>query len=183
MTAAWTTLRALLAAAAVVLSLVPPASAGGPTSVRLTSPGETVSLSYTEADYALLGEILGITQTTPEDAGGSHVSGPAITATWLLHDIDPWRIDWIYLDAEGGPWVETQVMDFGTGEISDGPVFWHRPQRGTELALLLERLLPAAAVPEPSVGGSGAWWGMGDVVLGVLRLQGWLAGQTRSTSA
>lgn len=183
-------IAAAVCAAVSAVALAMPASAGGPTSVTLTAPGDSrpASLSYTESDYDLLGELVGINETIPEDAGGTHPSGSAITATWLIHDVDPWRIDRIYLDAEGGPWIATQVMDHETGEISGSPVVWHQPQRGMELAFLLERLLPAASVPEPAPietpepaaapaepadRVSGAWWGLGGLVAGALLALGW----------
>ena len=39
-------------------------------------------------------------------------SGPGITVTWLVHDVEPWRVDRIYLGGKDGPWISTQVSDF-----------------------------------------------------------------------
>lgn len=200
------TIRALIAAAvcivAGVLSSAAPASAGGPTSAILSVPGEgkTASIYYTEPEYDQLGELLGTTDSSAvsgevDSSGASHESGPGVTVTWLIHDVDPWRIDRIYLDAEGGPWVATQTLMGGSGTIWDQPVVWHQPTSGKELSALLDRLLPgnatapvpsqsaaAVAAPETPVAEpaeaadqvSGLWWGLGGLAAGVLLTLGWL---------
>jgi hypothetical protein len=135
----------LLAAWAFVLLAPPgPASAGGPTSALLSVPGEgrTASLYYTDDAYEELSELLGVTGVSgAEDTSGlGHEIGIGVTVTWLIHDVTPWRVDRIYLEGVGAPWVATQVMDSETGSIWDSPVTWHQPEAGKELALLLDRL-------------------------------------------
>lgn len=204
------TIRALIAAAvcliAGVLSWAAPASAGGPTSAILSVPGEgkTASIYYTDPEYDQLGELLGTTDSSAvsgelDSSGASHESGTAVTVTWLIHDVDPWRIDRIYLDAEGGPWVATQTLMGGAGTIWDQPVVWHRPESGKELSTLLDQLgvgnaartaddadgtaaapVPAASEPaapqaaEASSSVNGVWWALGGLVAGALLVRGWM---------
>lgn len=198
------TLRATVVALLLVL-LVPsaPASAGGPTSAILSVPGEgrTASVYYTDPEYQQLSDLVGgtgIAPSTIDDSGAEHEVGPGVTVTWLIHDVQPWRVDRIYPDAEGGPWIATQEMDFDTGTIWDSPVVWHRPVAGKQLSTLLDGLLAgqapdqAAAAPArseppaaaPAESGNGVWWGLGGLVAGVvLTLAGVRLRQTRSTSA
>jgi hypothetical protein len=194
----------------LVLSLSLPASAGGPTSALLSVPGEgrTASLYYTDAAYHELTRLVGISDGPGpvDDSGQGHASGTEVTVTWLLHDVMPWRIDRIYLGADGGPWIATQELG-QSGSLQKSPVLWHRSTSGKELATLLDsfglgpgtpapRALPEqpAAVepvtepqPEPSTaapttaedGSNGAWWGLGGLAAGLLLALGW----TRARSA
>lgn len=195
--------RIVLCVIGFVLVLVAPAYAGGPTSAILSVPGEgkTASIYYTDPEYDQLGQLLGTTNGTGvsgkvDNSGQGHESGPGVTVTWLIHDVDPWRIDRIFINAEGGPWVSTQVMTGGSGSIWDSPVVWHQPTSGKELAMLLDELgvgdaglpesaAPAAVVPpaeepatpEPATGSStvsGMWWGLGGLVGGALLALGWM---------
>jgi hypothetical protein len=131
--------------AAVLLSTLTlsatPAAAGGPTSAFLSIPGagSTASLYYTDPEYGELSDLVGITGPAPSEQGsGGHEAGPGVTVTWLIHDVQVWRVDRIYLDAEGGPWIATQTsMD---EPIWESPVIWHRPTDGKRLADLLDGL-------------------------------------------
>ncbi|HEY9378950.1 MAG TPA: hypothetical protein VIQ02_17885, partial [Jiangellaceae bacterium] len=104
---------AFLVAASLMLSV--PASAGGPTSALLSVPGEgkTASLYYTDPEYVALADLVGIdseTETGKVDRSGlGHDNGPGVTVTWLIHDVMPWRVDHIYLQGEGAPWITTQA--------------------------------------------------------------------------
>lgn len=193
-------LRALIAAAVSVVALAAPASAGGPTSAILSVPGEgkTASLYYTDEEYAALARLIGAeglgVPGSTDDSGQSHESGAGVTVTWLIHDVEPWRVDRIYPNAEGGPWVATQVTDSETGSIWDSPVVWHQPTSGKELSMLLDQLLEGkAAAPAPSVPDteppaaapaaapaasaatvSGAWWALGGLAGGVLLTLGFV---------
>ncbi|WP_243058064.1 hypothetical protein [Nocardioides sp. SR21] len=201
------TVRAAITAVLLtaVLALASPASAGGPTSAILSVPGEgrTASLYYTDAAYEQLSGLVGATGVPPgtvDDSGATHETGTPVTVTWLIHDVQPWRVDRIYLNADGGPWIATQQMDVESGEIWDSPVVWHQPTSGKELALLLDQLgvgqdaraagdsdgvaeapAPAAAEPpaaEPAPAstesGHAVWWGVGGLAAGVLLTLGWL---------
>ena len=44
--------------------------------------------------------------------------------TWLIHDVQIWRIDRIHLT--DGMWIETAVDYGGEGRMFDRPTFWHR---------------------------------------------------------
>ena len=114
----------------------------------LSVPGEgrTASLYYTDNRYDALGELFGMTTALGtgrvDDSGRSHDDGgPGITATWLIHDVEPWRVDRIYLNGKGAPWIATQLSD-GTETIWESPVVWHQPEPGKGRALvnLLDKL-------------------------------------------
>lgn len=158
--------RAALAVLTITLMSVlvaGPASAGGPTSVLLVAPGtgQTASLYTGDADYEALAGLVGIRDETgvagKVDPSGSHAFGTSVKLTWLIHDVEAWRLDQVYLGADGGPWISTQVGAGGPGSIWDSPVVWHSPSRGKELAVLLDRL---GVTPGSLEGGSG---GVADV--------------------
>lgn len=133
--------------AVMVTALAGPASAGGPTSVLLSAPetGQTASLHASGSDYHAMAELVSaFDMSTPADgkdaSGQEHATGAVVTATWLIHDVQVWRVDRIYLDARGGPWIATQ-LDPGTGgSMWDQPVTWHVPENGKQLVALLEQL-------------------------------------------
>jgi hypothetical protein len=115
-----------------------PAQAGGPTSVLLSAPevGKLAATGYQDKAYAELQRLL----DTPAAAeGGEHAIGPAIKATWLIHDETPWRSDVIYPDAPGGPWIATVVDVNSTDGLNGAPV-WHRPTDAVQLIKLLVSL-------------------------------------------
>ncbi len=161
-----TSRRRFAAVAAAVLgiglswsSIAAPAVAGGPTSVLLVSPdsGRTASLYATDPDYSVLAGLLGAAvdgdvPTEPSTADAeAQASGAGVTVTWLIHDVQVWRVDRIYPQAAGGPWVATQVSAGGPALTGDTPTTWHVVTRGKELEALLDRLgLDAAAAPPPS---------------------------------
>jgi hypothetical protein len=191
----------LIVAALVVVSLTSsgPATAGGPTSALLSVPGEgkTASLYYTDPEYDALARLVGIDGVTGtgevDQSGRGHDNGPGVTVTWLIHDVTPWRVDHIYPDGKGAPWIATQVAVEG-GTTWDSPVVWHQPESGDELMVLLDKLgvgeaargaddfsgvagapVPPSAEPaadeqaraEPS-GLAGIWWALGGLVAGIL---------------
>lgn len=131
---------ALLGVAALTAA---PAAAGGPTSALLSIPGagSTASLYYTDPEYDELADLVGVSQPsgTFDTELGTHVSGPGITITWLIHDVDTWRVDRVYLGGEDGPWISTQLAS-GNASIWESPVRWHQPQDGARLARLLDGL-------------------------------------------
>jgi hypothetical protein len=122
-----------------------PVAAGGPTSVLLSAPGlgKTASLYTGDTRYVALSEYVGAFSTPgagTEGSGGpgDHAVGDHVSLTWLIHDVTVWRVDRIYVDAPGGPWIASQVS---MGEsIWDAPVTWHRATQPKALVQLLGSL-------------------------------------------
>ena len=108
---------AVVLTAWVLVMLAPPgpAYAGGPTSVLLSVPGEgrTASLYYTDDAYEELADLVGAYDGTGtvDGSGRSHETGTGVTLTWLIHDVTPWRVDRVYLQGDGAPWIASQVME------------------------------------------------------------------------
>ncbi len=196
---------ALLSVAALTAA---PAAAGGPTSALLSIPGagSTASLYYTDPEYDELANLVGITEpsgTFETELSGGHESGPGITITWLIHDVQPWRVDRVYLGGKDGPWISTQIMD-DTGSLWESPVRWHRPENGARLTNLLDGLglgtaaskntdfegvagateqkttaaAPPAAEPAAAAATEPGWlgrvgWALGGLVGGALLMLAW----------
>jgi len=123
------------------------ASAGGPTSVLLVEPDTRVatSLYYTDAEYDALASLVGAGAASGlvgevDRSGASHEFGSGITLTWLVHDVAVWRVDRIFVDAKGGPWISTQLVMNDSGNVYDSPVVWHAAADGPALTALLERI-------------------------------------------
>ena len=138
---------AILTIMLISLLVAGPASAGGPTSVLLVVPGtgRTASLYTGAADYAALAGLVGAFEApgvagTEDPSGTSHAAGTGVTLTWLMHDVQVWRVDRVYLGADGGAWISTQFAAGESGTITDSPLAWHAAARGKELAALLDRL-------------------------------------------
>lgn len=117
------------------------ASAGGPTSVLVTSPanGEAAALYYSAEEYKELEQLLGPPGTgTPEkppEADLTHAG--QINVTWLAHDISPWRMDRVF-PVESRPqaiWIHTAA---NVPEDLNG--YWHRAENPTQLRTLLKHL-------------------------------------------
>lgn len=125
-----------------------PAAAGGPTSALLVAPqtGMTAGLYYTQPEYDKLSEL--VRGTPSADTGQTdHYRGPGVRITWLIHDVTVWRVDEVYLEADGGPWIATR--EYGdTGALPDKPV-WHRSTDAAALVKLLGayKLVDPEAVP------------------------------------
>src|SRR5689334_3346576 len=144
---------ALLATVLVVAaSTTTPAAAGGPTSVLLSAPPQVVAFGYEDPQYSKLQELTQV--TTPREPGDlSHESGPFVRATWLIHDMTVWRIDIIYPDAPGGPWIATsESLD---GPLDLGKPVWHTGTDSVALVKLLGemKLLPGLRDGERFQGG------------------------------
>jgi hypothetical protein len=88
---------------------------------------------------------------TVDRSGDSHAVGKTVKLTWLIHDVSAWRVDWVYLDAAGGPWIATQSAPGGSDSVMAIPPVWHTVPRGKELAGLLDRL---GVRPDPRGEGS-----------------------------
>ncbi|WP_392542684.1 hypothetical protein [Oryzobacter telluris] len=122
--------RAVLAVL-VTLALLgwaaPTASAGGPTSVLLVNvtDGRTASAHVSQPRYDQvwrafdqgLGPV--VTEGTPSAEANAEVR-----ATWLIHDVTPWRLDSVYR-VGSDLWVLTQTDESGTGTLWDAPERWH----------------------------------------------------------
>jgi hypothetical protein len=113
-----------------------PASAGGPTSVLLSAPPKVVALGYEDTHYNQLLKLVGEPAGTSTE---SHEVGQFVRATWLIHDMSVWRLDIIYPDAPGGPWIATTESMDGSGRLPDKPV-WHQADGGPALKELLGSL-------------------------------------------
>ena len=115
-----------------------PAQAGGPTSVLLSAPAiRTVAATgYGDAKYDALMDAVGMQAKNHPGWKADEGYGPVVRATWLIHDMSVWRLDLIYPDAEGGPWVAT-FENSATGEMPDKPV-WHPAADGQALTKVLD---------------------------------------------
>lgn len=140
-------MRRLLITALIAMSValaVPPASAGGPTSVMITDPasGRATALYYTDSRYAELEALLAAGKTVEGEPPGRR--GSAVNLTWMLHDVDPWRIQQLHPDADRGPILVT----YGTEIMgNDAQVTWSRIADSDGLAALLDRILRPRAAP------------------------------------
>ena len=155
-------MRRLLFTVLIAVSIalaVPPASAGGPTSVMITDPasGRATALYYTDSRYAALEALFSAGKTMEGEPAG--LRGGALNLTWMVHDVQPWRTQQVYPDAAGGPLVVT----YGTKMTgTEAQVTWHRIADRKGLSALLDRIFrsraaaPAGAeveapTPEPAV--------------------------------
>jgi hypothetical protein len=142
------------AVVAVAASGVVPAQAGGPTSVLLGAPyvPKVVAAGYEDANYAKLQQWIATEGDDKPSAGRDHEAGSFIRATWLVHDMMVWRLDIIYPDAPGGPWIATKVDRSGNGKLPEQAV-WHRSSNPIQLVKLLSTL--GLIGPSTSAGGGG----------------------------
>ncbi|HEU5471559.1 MAG TPA: hypothetical protein VFV67_12975 [Actinophytocola sp.] len=138
-----------VAAALVLLAAPLPASAGGPTSVLLASPtrGVAAALYNNDSEYQQLMSLVGNSPAQDKDAPNLK-GGPgsdAVNITWLIHDVQVWRVDRVFVDGANGPWIETVVaMDGGSVWEKEGVV--HRGDPGLVKLLTTMRLVgPDAA--------------------------------------
>jgi hypothetical protein len=168
--------RLVLLVVALFLLAASPASAGGPTSVLITSPTEerATGLYTSHTMYAELSQALGMnTAVADPDAPLLHGTpgSNAINLTWLIHDVQVWRVDHVFLTADGGPWVETYESYEGVKFDQRGVV--HRPADPTALVKVLNTVLgppdqsivhparttaEAAPAPAPAPPATGIQW-------------------------
>lgn len=154
-------LAALVALLALTWAFAPGAAAGGPTSVLLSSPGsgEITALYYTDAEYEKLMALLGPagtdghTERPPslDMAAGTRL----INVTWMIHDVQPWRVDRVYpAERADAVWINTSTE---TGAKQDT---WYRAGNPEELTGLLTKLGLMGAKSPSGGGGAGyspAW--------------------------
>ncbi|MER7250276.1 hypothetical protein [Kribbella sp. NPDC000426] len=119
-------IRRTLALAAALLALTGltalPAQAGGPTSVLLSAPPHVTAVGYDDERYYDLQNLIQ-GPSKPDTGDDVHSVGKFVRATWLIHDMSVWRIDVIYPDAPGGPWISTEEF---TTETKPAKPTWHR---------------------------------------------------------
>ncbi len=121
---------------------VPPAVAGGPTSVLIANyeNGRSTAALNGSAAYTELQSILGA--ESPPVASGRppavRESEAGVRLVWLIHDINPWRIDNVHV-VGSDVWVETYVDTSGTDPYAGAPI-WHQPARGADLITSLAGL-------------------------------------------
>jgi len=188
-------LGVLLALCAAVF-LAPAASAGGPTSVLLVwDDGRSASLTYADPAYEQLMTAIGVepgTPTAPAQPPAGEPTGGSVTVTWLLHDVQVWRVDEVFPAAPGGPVVGTRLVDLGAGGgypelFARTPSLHGSADPGALVALLDElggnRTAVAAVSPVPVADPAGPvrdevtpaepadgrlWWGIAGVLVGAL---------------
>jgi hypothetical protein len=146
-----------VAAAAMLMLLAPvSASAGGPTSVLLVSPARqaTASLYHSDEAYERLTKLLGdnpqADPAAPDLSGGP--GSDAINVTWLIHDVQIWRVDRIFTDAKDGPWISTTLVPDGNSQFPDKGAL-HRASDPKELIALLSALRLLGSEPVPAIQG------------------------------
>ncbi|MDX3071915.1 hypothetical protein [Streptomyces sp. MI02-7b] len=130
------------AALGALLTGAGPATAGGPTSVMLVAPesGKAAAIYTTSPDYQTLDASIGREPAasappslTDVEAGGQR----QVTVTWLVHDVSVWRVDFVYPDAAGGPWIHTREV--GEKGLPEQGV-WHHAAQPKALGALLGRM-------------------------------------------
>jgi hypothetical protein len=145
-----TLLAALFAVAALGTT---PAHAGGPTSVLLSAPPHVVAVGYEDKAYNELQRLTDVAVSKPDPVAERHDAGHFVRATWLIHDMSVWRIDVIYPDAPGGPWIATS--ESYDGNVANIKPVWHTAADPAALVKLLGslKMLPAQHTSEPWYGG------------------------------
>lgn len=158
--------RFVLVAALVVASMLAGgvANAGGPTSVLVASPGtdRAAALYVTSAAYQQLESLLGGSEPAGGPAPEGVSRGSYVNVTWLVHDVNIWRVDRIYLGSPDDVWVVTATgAGLGPVDVSDltpdgmaTAGVWHRPTDTAALRALLDRI----GVTGQSPGDPGAGW-------------------------
>jgi hypothetical protein len=140
-----TVLAALFAVAALGTT---PAHAGGPTSVLLSSPPYVTAVGYEDQRYSDLQRLTELGAEGSTVSGESHQAGRFVRATWLIHDMSVWRIDIIYPEAPGGPWIAT-TESLTTGTMPEKPT-WHT---ATDPAALVELIGSLKLLNNPTYDG------------------------------
>ncbi|MFJ4901900.1 hypothetical protein [Streptomyces sp. NPDC088727] len=123
------------------LVLAPSASAGGPTSMLVTSPdtGRTTALPVTDKRFAELGRLLGPSgrgDTERPPSLDEAVGTRQINITWMALDITPARIDRVF----PGDDPETVWIHTATEMPTTYRGYWHRAAKPKELLALFTDL-------------------------------------------
>ncbi|MFE3248610.1 hypothetical protein [Streptomyces sp. NPDC059209] len=139
-------LSALLAVTALTWGFAPSAVAGGPTSVLITSPesAETAALYNSDEEYEALSKQLGGERTGALPEGrkkrpgslDSAMGSRQINVTWMVHDVQPWRLDRVYPSADTSEiWIHT-TTDMRGKETG----VWHQAEQPAALRALLKKI-------------------------------------------
>ncbi|MYW68427.1 hypothetical protein GTY65_30780 [Streptomyces sp. SID8379] len=129
-----------VAALALLLLGAPQALAGGPTSALVVSPEskESRALYFTDKEYGELSEQLGDTAPGQSELppGLSVGAGRQLSVTWLIHDIQEWRVDRVYPDTPKSKevWIHTAT------DLPKTEGYWHRARHPDQLRTLLHKL-------------------------------------------
>ncbi|MEU6125287.1 hypothetical protein, partial [Streptomyces sp. NPDC047123] len=132
--------------AALVALGAPEAAAGGPTSVLLVSPESTRSaaLYYSDEEYGALERMLqpagSAGQRGGEDPPGLGIgeSTRQINVTWMVHDVQPWRVDRVYPPQPGKKGKEVWVHRSTDPDSMNGD--WYRAKDPRRLTSLFKEL-------------------------------------------
>lgn len=135
-------LIALATAATFALISTGNANAGGPTSVIIVNPatGEANALYHDDADYQVLHDALAPAEGMSVERPSQLAHGPgssAINITWLIHDVEVWRIDYVRIDLKY-IWVKTTTIAGGAPYEADGQ--WHVAAGAEAVIGVLDRL-------------------------------------------
>jgi hypothetical protein len=147
------TLALLAAVIAVAAVGAAPADAGGPTSVLLSAPPRVAAVGYDDRAYEELQRLTQVAGSKPAVGDERHDSGAFVRAAWMIHDMSVWRLDIIYPDVEGGPWIATtETLD---GKTMPAQPTWHTSTDPAALLKLLGslKLLPSQQEQPGSYGG------------------------------
>jgi hypothetical protein len=130
------------------------AYAGGPTSVLMTNPqlGRAGALHVQNPAYDRLSAAVGDDEATGDlgaPGGLNPGAGQELRLTWLIHDMQIWRIDRLHLTGHDGIWVETVENLTGSGDVFDRPARWHRPKDERTLVAMLTGAGLLGADPAP----------------------------------
>lgn len=147
---------------ALAVAFAPPSSAGGPTSVLLvdTETGRATALYTTDLRYQRLSDLVGAMGTPrsdgsapPGSGGGWSPGSGGITLTWMMHDVVVWRVDHVFVAADGTVFIAS-ASDLGGGLSGlDQKLAWHRASDAKKLTSLLAGLglgPQATSAPAPA---------------------------------
>jgi len=118
------------------------ANAGGPTSVIIVNPatGEANALYHDDADYQVLHDALAPAEGMSVERPAQLAHGPgssAINITWLIHDVEVWRIDYVRIDLKY-VWVKTTTIAGAAPYDADSQ--WHVAAGAEAVIGVLDRL-------------------------------------------
>ena len=125
--------------------------AGGPTSVIMVNPGSGAAAALHTSDprYERLVEAVHAyyppTGQTARPAGVTDCSSCEIRLTWLIHDMQIWRIDRVHLTPDDGIWLESVSDETGGADPFEQTGTWQRPHDPTALLTLLRTTGVAAS--------------------------------------